>query len=579
MEDLELAKKSISQDEPTVVFLQVVDAKFENGTERQCYPGFSSNVDIDEKMRSLPRHQSGWARILDVTIHSNFVITGFRDTRGPKSTQAARESLMRFLQREYTPRFDSRRIFRWHNDPLLVNDIGSISSQWSQSWEKGTTQFYRLVNRSSLQQDKLDFDLHPRDSYLICAQDEKNRLIVIIVHDVWSTQKFCMNTATEGEPFENPRSISKIGKGSSWTSLSDGTLKTFAQLLVLDFFVASIYLQPVDYYEKLIYPHPQMSQEKAKEILNLSLIKNPHLQLPLGLFEPRLSARSKEAFKEIEDAEGILRSVNNLVSSIGYVIEKIRENKGKKFGKERLKELEKICEERRLNAKQALEALGRQLDYLSKRHAIREAKSIKTLTILASIYLPLSLSASLLGMSSPFKQLAHDRVLNEDDVDNTRLVGTNLLFDFFGVFIILATGTVFVVYCIKAAMYLHRKGMNMRPMNLLPKHLRGPFSIGDYGQRWRFGGIGGRIFECLGYITIWFVGAGIGIELLAIFLQGMLNGAQSAWTYAQWGFITYCATGGLLISLYLLVYLILYQMRLGVGWWQALRRSVSKPIH
>ena len=31
-------------------------------------------------------------------------------------------------------------------------------------------------------------------------------------------------------------------KGKNWTSLSDGSLDTFAKLLILDFFVASIYL-------------------------------------------------------------------------------------------------------------------------------------------------------------------------------------------------------------------------------------------------------------------------------------------------------------------------------------------------
>jgi len=55
-----------------------------------------------------------------------------------------------------------------------------------------------------------------------------------------------------------------------------------------------------------------------KDVLKYSLTKNPHLQVPLGLFEPRLSVKSGEAFKEIEDAEGILRSVNNLVDSIKF---------------------------------------------------------------------------------------------------------------------------------------------------------------------------------------------------------------------------------------------------------------------
>jgi hypothetical protein len=63
-----------------------------------------------------------------------------------------------------------------------------------------------------------------------------------------------------------------------------------------------------------------------KEVLKLSLIKNPHLQVLLGLFEPRLSAKSRKAFKEIEHAEGILRSVNNLMDSIHFVVGALKAN-------------------------------------------------------------------------------------------------------------------------------------------------------------------------------------------------------------------------------------------------------------
>jgi hypothetical protein len=173
MDDLEPAKKSLSQE---AVFLQVIDAPFD-GTKPQVRGKFNSSQGIYEQMKSIPPHSSGTARILDVTIHSDFVITGLRETKGPQSTRTAREGLIQFLRETYTPRFDSRRTFRWLNDPLLVNDIGSISSQWYQRLDSGSTHFYRLVNRTSLQQDPLDFDLHPRDSYLTCTQDANNRLI------------------------------------------------------------------------------------------------------------------------------------------------------------------------------------------------------------------------------------------------------------------------------------------------------------------------------------------------------------------------------------------------------------------
>jgi len=385
--------------------------------------------------------------------------------------------------------------------------------------------------------------------------------LAIIVNDVWSGQTFEVNKSRENDIlFQNPRSISKILAGTSWTSLSDGSVDTFAKLLVLDFFLASIYLQPVDYYSPLIY-----SQLPEKEVLKLSLTKNPHLQVPLGLFEPRLSAKSREAFKEIEHAEGILRSVHNLVDSIDFVVAALKQNKQNntastqqpvhKDYERRMQELEGLCTERGGNAKRALEALNRQLDYLTKRHAIREAKAIKILTILASLYLPLSLSASVLGMQYPFKQIAHTRLTSDDNDQN--LIGTNLLFDFFGVFIGLATVTVFILYAIRLGLWIKSEGLG-----IISKHFSSPFSIFYYGRRWRFGGRGGDIFEFIQVLTAWCIGAGLCLTLLVIFLVGMLKSAQKAWHTARNVFAAYIVVSGVLLMCYAGTYWTLYTKRL-----------------
>jgi hypothetical protein len=373
----------------------------------------------------------------------------------------------------------------------------------------------------------------------------------IIVNDVWSGQTFNINKSCDNDIlFQNPRSISSILAGTSWTSLSDGSVDTFAKLLVLDFFLASIYLQRVDYYGPLIY-----SQLPEKEVLKFSLTKNPHLQVPLGLFEPRLSAKSREAFKEIEHAEGILRSVNNLVDSIHFVVAALKTNNTastqqpvRKDCERRMQELEGLCLERSNNAQRALEALNRQLDYLTKRHAIREAKAIKILTILASLYLPLSLSASVLGMQFPFKQIAHTQTLSAQS-----LVGTNLLFDFFGVFIGLATATIFILYAIKLGLYLKSEGLG-----IISRNFSSPFSIFYYGRRWRFGGRGGQIFELIQLFTTWWIGAGLCVTLLVIFLVGMLRSAQNAWDTAKWMFATYLVVSGALFGCYAGIYSFLY---------------------
>jgi hypothetical protein len=173
-DDLEVASESRSQSEK--IILQIIDAPYD-GSKPQCCAQFSLGDNIAEGMKSLPPHSRGTARILDVTTHSDFIITGLRDTKGPETTRPARDDLINFLEDTYTQPFEERRIFRWLNDPLLVNDIGSISSQWSQRLGGVNTNFYRIVNRTSLQQDPLDADLHPRDSYLTCGQDADGRLI------------------------------------------------------------------------------------------------------------------------------------------------------------------------------------------------------------------------------------------------------------------------------------------------------------------------------------------------------------------------------------------------------------------
>jgi hypothetical protein len=156
--------------------LQVIDAPYD-GTTPQVRAVFSLSDDIAQGLHNLPLHDWGTARILDVTVHSDFVITGLRDAKGPKRTRSARDVLIKFLQDTYTQPFQERQIFRWLNDPLLVNDLGSISSQWSQRLGGANTHLYRLVNRTSLQQHPLDYDVRPRDSYLTCAQDADDRLI------------------------------------------------------------------------------------------------------------------------------------------------------------------------------------------------------------------------------------------------------------------------------------------------------------------------------------------------------------------------------------------------------------------
>jgi hypothetical protein len=110
--------------------LQVIDAPYD-GTTPQAPWVFTEDDNIAEGMRNLPDHRNGTARILEVTVHSDLIITGLRDAKGPEKTRLVRDDLIDFLQNTYARSFEERRIFRWLNDPVHVNDIGSIRSQWS----------------------------------------------------------------------------------------------------------------------------------------------------------------------------------------------------------------------------------------------------------------------------------------------------------------------------------------------------------------------------------------------------------------------------------------------------------------
>lgn len=114
-----------------------------------------------------------------------------RELRGPKTTEAARRALIDHLEATYATRiasekkdFVERRIFRRLSDPLLVNDVGSINSQWSQTFDPDSTSLYRLVNRASLKHHPLDRDVRPRDSYLTCARCDQERLLGWLSTDI-----------------------------------------------------------------------------------------------------------------------------------------------------------------------------------------------------------------------------------------------------------------------------------------------------------------------------------------------------------------------------------------------------------
>ena len=72
---------------------------------------------------------------------------------------------------------------------------------------------------------------------------------------------------------------------------------------------------------------------------------------------------------------------------------------------ERVSTLQKLCDQRLNSTRRSIDRLNRSFDAQDKVHNIQESTSVKRLTILATIFLPLSLSTSILSMQSRFVDL------------------------------------------------------------------------------------------------------------------------------------------------------------------------------
>lgn len=264
-----------------------------------------------------------------------------------------------------------------------------------------------MVNYTSLQQYPLADGLIPRASHFMCAEDAENRLIgesfpmygpgfltyensVNFRHDFWFEQISKIRYPPTSIKFQNPRSMTRMRGGRNWTRLSGGIIDTFAKLLVLNILHESFYLQRNDFAEALERPQSLHAQGHIPT----------HLGVVLALFKPKLRFGSKEALKR-DEREIILHNVNKFVASITFVMNALKSDHGNashpldlKPSYARLQELKYLCAKRQTNAENAFHSFNRQLEYRSKIQSIREADSIKLLTIFAAVNLPLSLSVS-----------------------------------------------------------------------------------------------------------------------------------------------------------------------------------------
>jgi hypothetical protein len=156
--------------------LQVIDAPFD-GSAPESHISVTLVGDTAASLRGLPQHREGTARIFDLSLCSDTLSPRFEDEKDLKANKSAQAGLREFLQATYNQDFKERRSFNTLKSSLHLNDIMSISSQWTQQLISGASHLSWLITRTSLQQDPFNYSLHTRNSYLTCAQDTDNRLV------------------------------------------------------------------------------------------------------------------------------------------------------------------------------------------------------------------------------------------------------------------------------------------------------------------------------------------------------------------------------------------------------------------
>lgn len=92
---------------PAKAVLKAIDAPYD-GSDVIFRNEFNYRDEIAVDLKKLPPHAPKTARILDLTVHSDFKKNGLRNTKGPKTTEAARRALIDHLGEIYATSIESK---------------------------------------------------------------------------------------------------------------------------------------------------------------------------------------------------------------------------------------------------------------------------------------------------------------------------------------------------------------------------------------------------------------------------------------------------------------------------------------
>ena len=218
--------------------------------------------------------------------------------------------------------------------------------------------------------------------------------------------------------------IDRLASNNGFLAMGNGTREQFTKLLVLDFFASSIYLYSATKLSKCYDYCPE-----AGVILEILRVTN----------ESSIEDGLGHYIEQLNRCETVLEDMHRLSEAIDFVVgvllkdcERTVNAAAKSIDWERVSTLQKLCHQRLNCTRRSIDRLNRSFDAQDKVHNIQESTSVKRLTILATIFLPLSLSTSILSMQSRFVDLKLK------------------LYDFIGVFVIVGTVAVLILLIVSA---------------------------------------------------------------------------------------------------------------------------------
>jgi hypothetical protein len=208
------------------------------------------------------------------------------------------------------------------------------------------------------------------------------------------------------------------------------TRDQFAKYLVLNFLASNIYL----------WPWTQVSTLdgwKPLEIFN-------SYSSGRGRYSTELLAKCEDVLKDLEELKAALEFLAQVLKMSAEDEDVVAET-SVQSGAERMMVLQCLCQQRLNNTKRYMSAMIRAHEASSHEENIKESGSIKRLTILATVFLPLSLASSILSMQTRLRDLGI------------------LLFDFLGVFVVTGCCAVLLLLLVDTAI-THKKNAPSRPM-------------------------------------------------------------------------------------------------------------------